>query len=61
MRGHDTAESEVTPAGGAAFDQVAPPSLLTMIEATPFPSSPTATQVEEIGAHETAWTLTSGV
>jgi len=62
--GQETVESELTPAGGAAVDQVAPPSFVTMIEAKFPPSSPTATQVEELaeglGAHETARTLGSG-
>ncbi len=62
--GHDTVESNVTPVGGGASDHVVPPSLLTMIEATLPPSSPTATQVagpaEAVGAHETARTFASG-
>ena len=63
--GHETADSVVTPAGGADSDHVAPPFWLTMTEATLPPSSPTATQVVELGdafgAQETADTLDSGV
>jgi len=42
-------ESEPTPAGGAVSLQVPPPSFVTMMEATWPPSSPTATQVAEVG------------
>jgi hypothetical protein len=55
----------VTPDGGVESDHVAPPFWLTMTEATRPPSSPTATQVVELGdesgAQETALTLASGV
>ena len=63
--GQETVERVVTPAGGTDRVQVAPPSFVTMMEATVPPSSPTATQVAELadegsGAHETARTFTSG-
>jgi hypothetical protein len=55
----------VTPAGGAASVQVEPPLLVTMMEATWPPPSPTATQVAEagdaLGAQDTARTLTIGL
>jgi hypothetical protein len=46
--GHETVESAVTPEGGAESDQLAPPFWLTITDATS-PSSPTATQVVELG------------
>ena len=58
-------DSEVTPAGGVESDHVVPPFWVTMTEATLPPSSPTATQVAELGlalgAQDTAATLASGV
>ena len=58
-------ESVVTPGEAADLDHVAPPFWLTMTEATLPPSSPTATQVVELGsafgAQETADTFDSGV
>lgn len=62
--GHDTAERPTTPAGMSTVVQVVPPSSEATIEGTLFPLSPTATQVvgpePELGAQETARTLTSG-
>ena len=51
----------MTPRGGVASDQLDPSLFVTMTEATCPPSSPTATQVVEIGAHETALTFASGL
>jgi len=53
-------ERLVTPGGGDASDQLDPSLFVTMTEATCPPSSPTATQVVEIGAQETALTFASG-
>jgi len=57
-------ERVVTPSGGDELLHVVPPSLVTMMEATWPPSSPTATQVAELGemlgAHDTARTFASG-
>ena len=51
----------MTPGGGDASDQLDPSLFVTMTEATCPPSSPTATQVVEMGAHETALTFASGL
>ena len=57
-------ERVATPCGGDELLQVVPPSLVTMMEATWPPSSPTATHVAELGemlgAHDTARTFTNG-
>jgi hypothetical protein len=62
--GQETAERPTTLGGMSAFVQVAPPSSEVTIDGTLLPLSPTATQVvgpePELGAQETARTLTSG-
>ena len=54
----------LTPTGGVELLHVVPPLLVTMMEATLPPSSPTATQVAELGemlgAHDTARTFVNG-
>jgi hypothetical protein len=62
--GHETLDMLVTPAGGVPSDHVPPPLLVSMTDAIEDPSPPTATHVvvfaEELGAHDTARTLTAG-
>ena len=57
-------ERVLTPSGGEELLHVEPPLLVTMMEATWPPSSPTATQVAELaemlGAHDTARTFVNG-
>jgi hypothetical protein len=59
--GQETVARLEIPEGGDDSVHVDPPSFETRIDAKPLPpSSPTATQVLDDGAHETAFTLGSG-